>query len=222
MSATLHTERACKSADADRAATCLITVAGSAGAFETMRQLLTSLPSDLNAALVLMLHTGPGRVLAQTLGLRASLRVEEAASGALLLPGTAYVAPPGVHVVVNPDARLSTSTADRIRLFRPSADWLFESAAASFGERHVAVVLSGMLSDGARRIRAVKRAGGTIVVQSPSEAPYPEMPLAAIETGCVDRVVGAGEMAQVLADLVAARDMAADTRHWGSPFEPVT
>jgi two-component system, chemotaxis family, protein-glutamate methylesterase/glutaminase len=128
-----------------------------------MRMLVERLPTDLEAALVLMLHTGPGSFLAETLGMRAQLPIREANSGTLLLPGTAYVAPSGAHIVVNPDARLSTCVAGRIRLFRPSADWLFESAAASFGDRHIAVVLSGLLTDGAQQIRAVKRAGGMVL-----------------------------------------------------------
>jgi chemotaxis response regulator CheB len=219
VSATLHTRGPCKTEDPDHAATCLITVAGSAGAFQTLRSLVESLPSDLDAALVLMLHTGPGSFLAETLGLQARLRIQVANSGTLLLPGTAYVAPPGAHIVVNPDARLSTSIAGRIRLFRPSADWLFESAAASFGDRHIAVVLSGLLTDGAQQIRAVKRAGGMVLVQSPSDAVYPEMPLAAIATGCVDRLIVAGTLAQALVEIVSARDVAADDRHWSSPFD---
>ena len=131
MSATLHS--GCNSAAGDPVPTAdlLVTIAGSAGAFEPMRRLLSDLPRDFRAAIVAMLHTGPGSVLAETLRRRSPLDIHAARSGELLRAGNVYVAAPGTHVIVNPDARLTVSSAPRRGLFRPSAEWLFDSAAAS-------------------------------------------------------------------------------------------
>jgi len=180
----------------------LVTIAGSAGAFQGLSHLFASLPTKLPSAVVAMLHTGPGSTLADTLGLRSQIPVRSARTGDVLNEGHAYVAPPSSHLIVNPDGRLTVSSAAPVRRFRPSADWLFESAAASFGDRHIAVVLSGRLSDGAHQLRAVKRMGGMVVVQSPSDAAFPDMPAAAIATGCVDRVTSIDAMAQTIAELV--------------------
>jgi two-component system chemotaxis response regulator CheB len=195
-----------------------VTIAGSAGGLEPLSHLLAELPFGFNAAVVAMLHTGPGSVLAEMLRDRSKLPLSSGKSGQLLKAGHVYVAPQGTHVIVNPDARLTISAAPRLRHFRPSADWLFESAAASFGDRHMAIVLSGRLSDGATKLRTVKRLGGTVFVQSPGDAIHPEMPTAAIATGLVDFVVPVSDMARAVCDLLSRRDAERDAAMWESPF----
>ena len=225
MSGTLHSAPGCKSRDTDdggAAATYLVSIAGSAGGFAPLQQLLAELPLQFNAAIVAILHSGPRSLLANTLRNRIRLPVWPAVSGALLKPGHVYVAPPGTHVIVNPDARMTVSDAPRLGRFRPSADWLFESAAASFGARHIGVVLSGMLWDGAAKLGAVKRSGGIVFVQAPDDAMYAGMPNAAIATGFVDQVIPIHLMAGALADALSRRDVRLDTAAWETPFdEPI-
>ena len=81
---------------------------------------------------------------------------------------------------------------------RQSIDLLFRTLAGSFGARTVGVVLSGTGSDGAEGVRELKRAGGTIVAQKPSEAEFNEMPLHAIATGDVDWILPLDQMARRL------------------------
>jgi chemotaxis response regulator CheB len=188
-----------------RPASTLVTVAGSAGAFDGLRQLVAALPRGLKSAIAVMLHTGPGSTLADSLAVGSQLPVRYGQSGLMLREGCVYVARPCTHLIVNPDASLTVSEAAPVRRFRPSADWLFESAAASFGERHMAVILSGMLSDGAHQLRAVKRLGGTVLAQSPSEARFPDMPEAAIATGFVDKVMSIGAMPAAIGEFVELR-----------------
>jgi chemotaxis response regulator CheB len=180
------------------------------------------LPIGLPAALVVMLNTGPGSILAHVLATRTKLSILPARSGALLQSGTVFVADAGSHVIVNPDAVLSVSGAPRRRCFRPSADWLFESAAASYGSRHIAVVLSGMMSDGSAALGMVKRLGGRVVAQAPEDAPFSDMPAAALSTGCVDRVVPVTAMAGTICELLAARNITLDRAAWERPFDLVT
>ena len=182
-----------------------MTIAGSAGALEGLRQLLAALPRGLHCAIAVLLHTGRGSALASTLAIRSRLPVRYGESGDVLHDGCIYVAPPCTHLIVNPDARLTVSESAAVRHCRPSADWLFESAAASFRERHIAIVLSGMLSDGSRQLRAVKRLGGTVLAQLPAEARFPDMPAAAIATGFVDQVLSIAAMPEAIREFVEHR-----------------
>ena len=134
--------------------------------------------------------------------MRSQMHVRLAETGDVLLESHVYVSSPSVHLIVNPDGRLTISGAPPVRRFRPSADWLFESAAASFCERHIAIVLSGMLSDGAQQLRAVKRMGGMVLAQSPSDATFPDMPMAAIATGYVDQILSIDDMLDAIVEEV--------------------
>ena len=127
-----------------------------------------------------------------------TLRVSTVVEGTALEPATIYVAPPGLHLLVNPDGTLSLSKAELVHFVRPSADLLFESAAASFTDRVIAVVLTGTGEDGANGVRAVKTMGGTVLAQDEATSAYFGMPRAAIETGCVDFVLPLDEIAECL------------------------
>ena len=81
--------------------------------------------------------------------------------------------------------------------------WLFESVAASFRERSVAVILTGSGSDGAMGVRAVKKMGGTVIAQDEETAEFFGMPAAAIQTGCVDFILPLEEIPPALETLVS-------------------
>ena len=85
---------------------------------------------------------------------------------------------------------------------RPSADLLFESVAASFKERAIAVVLSGTGSDGSMGVRAIKKMGGTVIVQDEKTSEFFGMPGAAMQTGCVDFILPLEEIPSALVTLV--------------------
>lgn len=206
----------CKSAD--NAGPYLISIAGSAGAFHPLRQLLAGWSADCPAAIAVAFHTGTGSVLVETLAQCSRLPIAWASSGAVLRPAHVYVAPPGTHLIVNPDGRLTLSEAPPIRWFRPSADWLFESAAASFRDRHVAIVLSGMLSDGASGIRSVKRSGGSVLVQDPRTCRYDSMPKNAISTRHVDAVLPVDTIVRAVSQIFARRQPEHDIAGWENPF----
>src|SRR6202030_261871 len=93
------------------------------------------------------------------------------------------------HLVVNAGGTLSLSQSELIHFLRPSADILFDSVAASFAARAIAVVLSGTGSDGARGVQAIKKAGGTVIAQDEDTSEFFGMPSASIATGTVDIVL---------------------------------
>jgi len=219
VSSALHNRSWCKSGDTSHSlAATVVTIAGSAGALLAVRVMLSAIPRTLRAAVAVALHRAEGSILAEVLSLHSQLPVKDAKAGDLLRCGWVYVARPRTHLVVNPDGYMSVSSAAALRAFQPSADWLFESAAATYRERHVAVVLSGALWDGAARLSAVKRLGGTVIVQSPDDAARPDMPRAAIATGCVDEIVRTAALADAICRAVDRCDRDGDVSSWERPF----
>lgn len=159
----------------------IVVMAASAGGIEALRMVLSVLPSDLPASVLIVLHmpaTG-GAFLPDILSRAGPLPVSAATDGERLRLGHAYVAPPDRHLLVADDAvRLSRDPSQNSH--RPAADPLFFSAARTCGPRTIAVVLSGTLDDGAAGAAAVERCGGLVVIQDPKDSAYDGMPRAAL------------------------------------------
>ncbi len=185
----------------------VIGIAASAGGLSALLHLVRDLPPAFPAALVVVQHLDPRHrsLMAQILSRSASLAVKEAAEGDRLAPGTIFVAPPNWHLLVNCDARLSLSQSELVHFLRPSADLMLESLAFSYRERAVAVVLTGTGSDGAMGVRAIKKMGGTVLVQDRKSAEFFGMPGAAIDTGDVDVILPLEEIPAALVALVTEK-----------------
>jgi two-component system chemotaxis response regulator CheB len=186
------------SADSEEPALALVVVGLSAGGTVPLRTLLTALPRDFPGALVVARHTGVSKVLPELMRYWAPHPVFEANSGMRLEEGGVYVCPGGHHLIVTPEGTLKLAIKERIAFVRPSIDWLFESAAGAYGARATGVLLSGANGDGARGARALKRAGGVVLVQAPKLCEYPEMPLAALQAGAVSAELAPEDMAPFL------------------------
>lgn len=161
----------------------MVAVGMSAGGLEALRMMIRTLSPGFPAAMVIAHHVAAPSVLPMLLQTWGAHRAVFAARGMQLHCGGIYVCPPEHHVVVNPDGTLEVSRHPRVQFVRPSIDWMFESVASSFGDRAVAIVLSGANGDGARGARRVRAAGGRVLVQDPATAMYPAMPLAAAQFG---------------------------------------
>jgi two-component system, chemotaxis family, protein-glutamate methylesterase/glutaminase len=185
----------------------IVALAASAGGLKAIAEVLGALPAEFPAALVVVQHLDPRHrsLMAEILGRRTALRVNEAHEGDRLEPGCAYVAPPNRHLLVNPDRTLSLTQTELVHFVRPSADLLFESVAATYRERAIAVVLSGSGSDGAMGVKAIKKMGGTVIIQDPKSAEFPGMPSAASDSGSGDFVLALADIAPALATLLEAR-----------------
>lgn len=181
----------------------LIAVGASAGGLEPLRLLVQNLPKGLPAAILVVLHTtshGSG-ALAGLLDRASRLSATYPAPDTPLDEGTIYVAPPDYHLLVN-DSRVTALRGPRENGFRPAIDPLFRSAARSFGQRVVGVILSGAMDDGSFGLRSIKEAGGIAIVQHPEEAMVSSMPLSAIRHVEVDFVLPVAEIPEVLVRLV--------------------
>jgi len=185
----------------------IVALAASAGGLKALSEVLAALPGSFPAALVVVQHLDPRHrsLMAEILGRRTSLAVRQAADEDNVQPGCVLIAPPDRHLLVNPDGKVSLTRTELVHFSRPSADLLFESVAASYHERAIAVVLSGSGSDGAMGTKAIKKMGGTLIVQDPATAEFAGMPGAARQSGLADFVLPLGEIAGALQTLVAER-----------------
>ena len=182
----------------------LVVMAASAGGLAALSAVLGSLPADLPAAVLVVQHLDPHykSLIGDILGRRTALKVSMATEGAAVINGEVMVAPPDRHLLVQRDRTVSLSASELVHFVRPSADLLFESAATSFGDRVIGVVLTGTGSDGDMGVRAVKEGGGTVIAQDEETSQFFGMPGTAIGTGAVDQVLPLEGIAGALVSLV--------------------
>ena len=186
----------------------IIAIAASAGGLKALSIVLAGLTQALPAAVVVVQHLDPRHrsLMAEILSRRTVLKVKQAEEGDHLEPATTYIAPPDRHLLVNSDGTLSLTKSELVHFVRPSADLLFESVAASFKERAIAVVLSGTGSDGSMGVQAIKKMGGTVIAQDEQSSEYFGMPQAAAQTGSADFVLPLDEIAPALVTLIVKGD----------------
>jgi two-component system chemotaxis response regulator CheB len=182
----------------------IVALAASAGGLTALSRVLAALPADFPAVIVVIQHLDPRHrsLMADILSRRTPLRVKQAEEGEQVGPATVYIAPPNRHLLVNSDGTLSLTQSELVHFLRPSADLLFESVAASYRERAIAVVLTGTGSDGAMGVQAIKKMGGAVIAQDEESAEFFGMPSAAIQSGSVDFVLPLDEIPTVLVTLV--------------------
>lgn len=169
----------------------VVGVVASAGGLSALSVFLEDMPAGLPVPITVVQHLDPRHrsLMAELLGRRTELAVKEATDGEAMSARTVYVAPPNRHLLVRRGGTLSLSDAELVHFVRPSGDLLFESLAASYGDRVIAVVLSGTGKDGSMGVRAVKQVGGTVIAQDPAGAEFDGMPASSIATSSVDFVL---------------------------------
>ena len=181
----------------------LVVVGSSAGGVSALSTLVSTLRKDFPAPMVLAQHLDPQRPshLGAILDRRSSLPivVVSEVEPSLLEDGTIYVVPSNKHVRIA-DGHVHLES-DHVERPVPSIDRLLTSAAASYGEHLIAVILTGSGSDGAAGAVEVKNAGGVVIIQNPETAPYPSMPLSLPPT-VVDHVVEMEQIGSLLYDLL--------------------
>jgi two-component system chemotaxis response regulator CheB len=183
----------------------IVAIGASAGGITAMQRLLGSLPSDLAASVLLVLHisehypTEIEHVLSKAGRLSASIAVD----GEPRRHGHVHIAPPNRHLLISGDG-LRLGVGPRENGFRPSIDALFRSCVAgAVAGRSIGVVLSGFLDDGAAGLQAVQRHGGIAVVQDPEDAEQSDMPMNALRQVAADHVCSAEDMGALIAKLVS-------------------
>jgi two-component system CheB/CheR fusion protein len=179
----------------------LVVVGSSAGGIEALSVLVSTLPANFPAPIVLAQHLDPNRPsnLSMILERRTGLSIVVVSEHTPLESGKIYVVPANRHVRIRDGhVELEADHGDRPR---PSVDLLLSSAAKVYGERLIAVILTGSGSDGAAGAVDVKNSGGTVIIQNPQTAHYPSMPLALPPTG-VDHVAELEQIGPLLYDIL--------------------
>jgi two-component system chemotaxis response regulator CheB len=182
----------------------IIVIGASAGGLNVLDRLVAGLPVGLPAAIFIVQHLHPELApigLLQKLRQYQAFECKLAEDGDVFEHGKIYLAPPDTHLLVKQGALLLRRGARENR-YRPAVDTLFRSAAVALGPRVIGVILTGMLDDGTSGLIAVHRCGGVTIVQDPSDAPYPDMPQSALNTGHVDYCVPVAEIGPLLEKLV--------------------
>jgi two-component system chemotaxis response regulator CheB len=174
----------------------IVAIGASLGGLDALSKLLGELPKSFACPIVLVQHRRPDTEarLAELLGARCALRVSEPDDKEPLEPGHVYVAPASYHLLVEVGS-LALSTDPPVLFARPSIDVLFESVADAYGETAIGVVLTCSNEDGATGARAIKIAGGRVLVQDPRTAEASVGPRAAIAATTVDGVLDLPEIA---------------------------
>ncbi len=182
----------------------VVAIAASAGGLNAINVVLANLPAMFPATIVVVQHLDPRHrsLMAEILARNTSLHVKQAEDGDIMQPSTVYIAPPDRHMLVNLNGTLALTQTELVHFVRPSADLLFESVAASHKERAIAVVLTGTGSDGSMGVQAIKKMGGTVICQDVNTAEFTGMPLAAMQSKCVDFSLPLDEIAAALVTLV--------------------
>jgi two-component system, chemotaxis family, protein-glutamate methylesterase/glutaminase len=180
----------------------IVVIGASAGGVQALRQLVTDLPDDLQAAVFIVLHIPPDgpSFLPEILTACGTLEARAALDGEPVMPGRIYVAPPDQHLAIR-DHHVRLLKTPKVNRFRPAIDVLFRSVAHQYANRVGGVVLTGVLHDGTRGLKAIKKCGGITVVQDPREAEFPEMPLSVIRNMAVDYCLALSEIASLIVQL---------------------
>jgi two-component system, chemotaxis family, protein-glutamate methylesterase/glutaminase len=180
----------------------IIVIGGSSGATAPLKAILGRLQPGLPAAIFVVLHI-PSRSIGMLSTVAAAaglLPTREAEDGMPIEHGRVYIAAPDHHLILT-EGLIRLGRGPRENMVRPAIDPLFRSAAMSYGPRVIGVVLSGLLSDGAAGLNAVKRCGGLAIVQDPDDALADEMPRRALEATLTDLSIPSAKLGDVLSDL---------------------
>ncbi len=208
-SASLRPREPMRSPDDSRdlppvSAPCQIVLVGtSTGGPEALKLVLPRFPSDFPIPILVVQHM-PAQFtasLASRLDVLSEVRVLEASEGQVLQPGTVSIAPGGFHMSVTGDEsqpRIQLSQEPPLHGCRPAVDPLFLTAAAVFGKKTLAVVMTGMGRDGAAGAQAIKQRGGQVFAQHEDGCSVYGMPKAVVDLGLADRVLPLAKLAPAI------------------------
>ncbi|WP_428232779.1 chemotaxis protein CheB [Flavobacterium sp.] len=183
----------------------IIVVGTSAGGMKALIKLVEQLPKDFPAPLLIVQHISAdatGNALLNVLNEKGKLKCVHAKEGNKIESGHIYFAPSDHHLMIEKNGTLLVTKGAQENRSRPAIDPLFRSAAASFGNRTIGILLTGYLDDGTAGLIAIQRCGGISIVQDPADADYPDMPKNALNQMKPDYCIPIAEMGSVLSTLM--------------------
>lgn len=173
----------------------LVGIGASAGGLEAIHKLFDHFPNNSSFSFVIIQHLSPDHksLMAELLSKHTSMQVQEAEDNMFTRPNCVYVLPSGKQLTIE-HGRLRLTEKTRSREPNFAIDLFFESIAKARGKLAIGIVLSGTGTDGTKGAKAIKKAGGMVVVQDPTTAKFDGMPRSAIDAGFVDYVLAPENM----------------------------
>ena len=182
----------------------LIVLAASSDGIKAISAIVSALPKDFPAAVIVLQHRSAAGadMLKSILRMRAAMPVESVGHGQPVEAGRIYIVRPDLHLTIDDHRRFKYFNGTRIKHVRSSADPLLQGAAEAFAARLIAVILTGRGDDAADGIVHVRAHGGLVIAQDPATIDFGQMPGAAIATGRVNAVLPLEEIAPRLIAVV--------------------
>jgi len=178
----------------------VVAIGASAGGLNYVIELIAQLNGDIDAAIFIVLHiaqTNYLNLVLERLQNNTSLNCKIAINNDLIQRGALYLAPPDYHLIVK-QGKIILGEGSHENRWRPSIDVLMRSAAVAYDNHSIGIILSGLMTDGISGMIAIKKCGGTCIVQHPDEAEYPDMPISVLENMDVDYIVPLNQMGPLI------------------------
>jgi two-component system chemotaxis response regulator CheB len=168
-----------------------IVIGTSAGGLIALSSLLENLPVNYPIPIIIVQHRSkePRDLLEEILQGKCNMKVKQADEKEKIESGFIYIAPPDYHLLIEKDFTFSLTADEAVLYSRPSIDVLFESAASVYKDKLIGIILTGANSDGANGLRRIAENNGLTIVQTPDDAQFSVMPLAAIATQKVNFIL---------------------------------
>lgn len=177
-----------------------VVIGGSAGSFQVITKILSSLPKNFPLPVLLSLHrlkhVRSGFV--EALSIKSTIPIAEPYDKENIKPGRGYLAPANYHMYVELNKRIALSTEEPVNHSRPSIDLTFETAAHAYRNKLIGIILSGANRDGAYGLKKLKQAGGVAIVQDPNECQVKTMTEASLKLTTVDHIFSTDQIIQFL------------------------
>jgi len=175
----------------------IIVIGASTGGPPALEEIVSKFPKNIPPILIVQ-HMPPAftKPFAKRLDELCSFTVKEAEEGDSIGPGRALLAPGGYHMIVTKRGRIHLDTGSPVHGLRPAVDPLMKTVADIYQSATIGVILTGMGRDGASGMKAIKEHGGVTIVQDEATCAVFGMPKAAIEEGCVDRILPLSQIPQ--------------------------
>ncbi len=185
----------------------VVVIAASTGGPKVVLDIMQSIPGDVGAALLIIQHMPEGFTMsfAERICWQSQLKTKEAEDGDMLVPGKAFVAPAGLHLVLEKTGdgvRIRLNQEPRVNFVRPSADVTMFSAADIFGKDTIGVILTGMGRDGADGAKRIKEKGGKVIIQNMETSVVWGMPKAVYDAGLADKILPVEEVPAAILEFV--------------------
>ncbi|HEX8561763.1 MAG TPA: chemotaxis protein CheB [Flavobacterium sp.] len=177
----------------------IIVIGASAGGFEAIKNIISDLPSDFTSPIFIVWHMSPDihGIMPTVLNKLNRMYAAHAYDNEPITSNRIYVAPPDHHLLIE-SGHVRLTRGPKENHFRPAVDPLFRSAAYTYRNRVIGVVLTGGLDDGTSGLWRIKYNGGIAVVQDPDDAEVPSMPENALREVDVDHCVPLAEIGALL------------------------